>query len=131
MKRFFVERAISAGLGAFFFVHEANKKKTACRCLPSTLYLALYLPHALSFKEQVKSFLLLFDSINPFSHRNDHFSLSVSFFKIPERFGHFTQLIPSINNRLYLAGFKKLLHINQIFLVCSLQHAAHFLTRGQ
>ncbi len=51
------------------------------------------------------------------SHRDDDFSLGVSFFEIPESFWDLTQLVTSIDDRRYFAGFKKLFHEAHVLLV--------------
>ena len=63
-------------------------------------------------------------------HRDD-FPFGVSFFKIPGRFRNLTQRVTSIYHRHNFAGFNKLFHSNQIFLVWFRQYVAHFLTPGR
>ena len=47
----------------------------------------------------------------------DDFSSSVSFSKIPHRFGQFTQRVTSVDDRRHFAGFKKLRQQNQVVFV--------------
>jgi hypothetical protein len=64
-------------------------------------------------------------------HGDDDFSLGVSFFKVPDRIYNLAQRVTSIDNRFYLAGFKQLLHNNQILFVwLCYPHITHFLAPG-
>ena len=51
------------------------------------------------------------------SHGDDDFSLSVSFFQIPDGFGDLAQRVGTVDDRCELAGFDELLEGEHVLVV--------------